>query len=221
MREIRHQIIIIHKDTMKKFDQLYRKLYSNPHLGHQFYLRSWFLYYMMYFPFVSFGRSFLLKNLSRCKFYIRSYPPIVISYILQIILFPLFLITRFSVLVAMVSQLIQMGILSIIFFILLPWYGLSCCIFPKNIRLSIAYYRDMFGSNPDLNPPVIIGEMRDKLRNIVDNYRPLPSTTSFDYLRFVREKKTITYSTYRDGDGYDHEVKTEVIGSFIEFIKHV
>jgi len=46
-----------------------------------------------------------------------------------------------------------------------------------NIELSIAYYRDIFGSNPDLNPSVIIDEMSDKLRSIVDNYRPLPSTT--------------------------------------------
>jgi hypothetical protein len=78
----------------------------------------------------------------------------------------------------------------------------------------------MFNSNPDLDPPVIIDEMRDKLRSIVDNYTPLPSTTSFDYLRFVKEKKTIKYSEHRDEDGRDYEMETEVIGSYIEFIKN-
>ena len=78
--------------------------------------------------------------------------------------------------------------------IFLPWYYLSGLIFPMNIDLSIAYYRDMFESHPDLDPPVIIDEMIDKLRSIVDNYRPLPSTTSFDYLRFV-ERKTPLFVT--------------------------
>ena len=55
-----------------------------------------------------------------------------------------------------------------------------------NIDLSMTYYRDIFDRNPDLDPPVIIDEMSDKLRSIVDNYTPLPSTTSFDYLRFVK-----------------------------------
>jgi hypothetical protein len=95
-----------------------------------------------------------------------------------------------------------------------------------NIELSKAYYRDMFGSNPDLNPPVIIDEMSDKLRSIVDNYRPLPSTTSFDYLRFVKETKRRKYmeTVYggEDGLSYLYEVEREqvVTGSFIEFIKY-
>jgi 5'-3' exonuclease len=40
-QEIRNQIFIIHKDSMKRFDQLYHMLRSNPHLGYQFHLRSW------------------------------------------------------------------------------------------------------------------------------------------------------------------------------------
>jgi hypothetical protein len=78
----------------------------------------------------------------------------------------------------------------------------------------------MFDSNPDLNPPVIIDEMSDKLRSIVDNYTPLPSTTSFDYLRFVKETKTVTY-TMSGKDGPDYDVEKEITGSFIEFIKDV
>ena len=95
-----------------------------------------------------------------------------------------------------------------------------------NIESSIAYYRDMFRSNPDLNPPVIIDEMSDKLRSIVDFYRPMPSTTSFDYLRFVKGTKTLKYTVTahnNDNQGSDYEVEQErvVTGSFIEFIKNV
>jgi len=97
--------------------------------------------------------------------------------------------------------------------IALLWECLGGYIYPMNIELSIAYYRDIFGSNPDLNPPVIIDEMSDKLRSIVDNYRPMPSTTSFDYLRFVKESKRISCPM----DGRDNH---EIIGSFIEFIKY-
>ena len=95
-----------------------------------------------------------------------------------------------------------------------------------NIELSKAYYRDMFNSHPDLNPPVNIDEISDKLRNIVDNYRPLPSTTSFDYLRFVKEMKRIKYTeTVFEGSGdderdYEEERELVVTGSFIEFIKN-
>jgi hypothetical protein len=78
----------------------------------------------------------------------------------------------------------------------------------------------MFDSYPDLNPPVIIDEMSDKLRRIVDNYRPLPSTTSFDYLRLVKEKKTITFRYTGEHDDTVHEILTEVTGHFIEFIKY-
>ena len=82
----------------------------------------------------------------------------------------------------------------------------------------------MFGSNPDLNPPVIIDEMSDKLRSIVDNYRPLPSTTSFDYLQFVKETKRIKYTVaVRDGENrsfHEEEQELVVTGSFIEFIKY-
>ena len=77
----------------------------------------------------------------------------------------------------------------------------------------------MFGSNPDLDPPVIIDEMSDKLRSIVDNYRPLPSTTSFDYLRFVKETKIILYGVGGSDDS-PHNVEISVTGSFIEFIKY-
>ena len=78
----------------------------------------------------------------------------------------------------------------------------------------------MFGSNPDLNPPVIIDEMSDKLRSIVDNYRPLPSTTSFDYLRFVKETKRMKYMmSGREGSPH-YDVEKEVTGSFIEFMKY-
>jgi len=91
-----------------------------------------------------------------------------------------------------------------------------------NIELSIAYYRDIFGSNPDLNPPVIIDEMSDKLRSIVDNYRPLPSTTSFDYLRFVKGTKRLNYKvTVSEGENNREEERELVVtGSFIEFIKY-
>ena len=93
-----------------------------------------------------------------------------------------------------------------------------------NIELSIAYYRDIFGSNPDLDPPVIIDEMSDKLRSIVDNYTPLPSTTSFDYLRFMKETKTITYTVtaYNSDHGRFQCERRELVvtGSFVEFIKY-
>ena len=82
----------------------------------------------------------------------------------------------------------------------------------------------MFDSNPDLDPPVIIDEMSDKLRIIVDNYTPLPSTTSFDYLRFVKETKTIKYTVTVSGGenqpSYVEEREFLVTGSFIEFIKY-
>jgi hypothetical protein len=105
-------------------------------------------------------------------------------------------------------------------FILLPWYCLKGRILPKNIELSIAYYRDVFGSNPDLNPPVIIDEMSDKLRSIVDNYTPLPSTTAFDYIQLVKEKKTITFRYTGEHSDTVYEILTEVTGHFIEFIKY-
>jgi hypothetical protein len=82
----------------------------------------------------------------------------------------------------------------------------------------------MFGSNPDLNPPVIIDEMSDKLRNIVDNYTPLSSTASFDYLRFVKGIKRLKYTVtvYDDEKERLHEEERERVlnGSFIEFIKN-
>ena len=109
----------------------------------------------------------------------------------------------------------------IIILIFLPWYCLSDRIFPMNVDLSIAYYRDMFDSNPDLNPPLIIDEMSDKLRSIVDNYAPLPSTTSYDHLRFVKKTKRITYTMPRGRDSPEYDVEKEVTGSFIEFIKDV
>jgi hypothetical protein len=93
-----------------------------------------------------------------------------------------------------------------------------------NIDLSMAYYRDIFDRNPDLDPPVIIDEMSDKLRSIVDNYRPLPSTTSFDYLRFVKKTKTIKYmvtvSGGEDQPSYEEERELVVTGSFFEFVKY-
>ena len=79
----------------------------------------------------------------------------------------------------------------------------------------------MFDCNPDLDPPVILDEMSDKLRSIVDNYTPLPSTTSFDYLRFVKETKTVTYTMSGGKDSPDYDVEKEITGSFIEFIKDV
>ena len=83
----------------------------------------------------------------------------------------------------------------------------------------------MFGSNPDHDPIVIIDEMRDQLRSIVDNYRPLPSTTSFDYLRFVKETIRIKYKETvscggDDQPDYAEERELVVTGSFIDFIKH-
>ena len=120
----------------------------------------------------------------------------------------------------MYLSMIYVVILVIPTLIFLPWYYLSDCIFPKNIELSRAYYRDMFDSHPEFDPPVIIDEMSNKLRDIVDNYNiPLPSTTSFDYLRFVKEKKTIT-TRYSGDDNVVHEIKKEYTGAFIEFIKH-
>jgi hypothetical protein len=79
----------------------------------------------------------------------------------------------------------------------------------------------MFYSNPDLNPPVIIDEMSDKLRSIVDNYTPLPSTTFYDHLRFVKKTKTVTYTMPGGKDSNDYDVEKEITGSFIEFIKDV
>ena len=98
MREIRNQIIIIHKDSTKRFNQLYRMLRSNPHLGHQFYLRSWFHYSMLYFPLVLLW-SYVNSIRSEFSYYIWSYPPITISNILQIIilLLDLFLVVFFLV----------------------------------------------------------------------------------------------------------------------------
>ena len=206
MREIRDQIIIIHKESMKRFNQLYRKLYSNPYLGHQFHLTSWWYYYIgiLFYP-LNILINFIVPE---CSYYINSYPPEVISCILQIILWPLYLIT-------MIAICVLSMILAVITLILLPWCCLSDCIFPQNIELCLSYYHDMFGSNPDLDPPVIIDEMSDKLRNIVDNYTPLPSTTSFDYLRFVKETRRINY-TMRGGQGRE----LVITGSFIEFIKY-
>jgi hypothetical protein len=237
MRKVRDQIIIIHKDSTKRFDQLYHMLYSNPHLGHQFHLRSWFSYCWLsvFSPY--------FKSKLECRYYIRSYPPIIITCVLEIILSPvgaLLIFAAMFILPFLTTNLVAMFILVplylcyfvdlnlaiiycvlafIITLIFLPWYSLSGLIFPKNIELSIVYYRDMFGSNLDLDPPVIIDEMSDKLRDIVDNYIPLPSTTSFDYLRFVKETNTITYR-YSGEDNVVHEVKKKVTGSFIEFIKH-
>jgi hypothetical protein len=124
-----------------------------------------------------------------------------------------------TVLIILLRVLIIAAIRLITSFILLSWYCLKGRMLPKNIELSIAYYHDMFDSNPDLNPPMIIDEMSDKLRSIVDNYTPLPSTTAFDYLRLVKEKKTLTSRYYGD-DNSVHEIATEVTGHFIEFIKY-
>ena len=165
--------------------------------------------------------DFISECPGKCIDYIKLNLPIVISCILQIILIPLWLITISA---GQFFGLICFCILFIIYLIFLPWYYRIGLIFPKNIWLSRAYYRDMFGSNPDLNPPVIIDEMSDKLRSIVDNYRPLPSTTSFDYLRFVKETKRIKYTITVSGgeDQPDHEEEREYVvsGSFIEFIKY-
>ena len=187
-------------------------LRSNPHLGLQFYLRSCLFYYIFN------PLSFPLVLFEECIYYISSYLPEVISCILLMILHPLMLISRLVLL--MINAVLYM-IISLIF---LPWCYLIGYIFPTNIQLSIAYYRDIFGSNPDLNPPVIIDEMSDKLRSIVDNYRPLSSTTSFDYLRFVkgtkRFKYTVTVSGGENQPNYEEERELVVTGSFIEFIKY-
>ena len=216
MREIRSQIIIIHNESIKRFDQLYRMLCSNPHLGHQFHLELWLRYYIkipLVFPILK-----LFFLLSECNYYIKSYPQYDI---LQFILYPLYLITYISaVWVFMIFAVIYM-IIQLIFF---PWYYISGCIYPMDIELSIAYYRDIFDINPDLNPPVIIDEMSDKLRSIVDNYRPLQSTASFDYLRFMKDTKTMKYTiTVSRGENqpsYEEERERVVTGSFIEFIKY-
>jgi len=54
----------------------------------------------------------------------------------------------------------------------------------------------------------------------VDNYTPLPSTTAFDYLQFVKEKKTITFRYTVEHDDTVYEKLTDVTGHFIEFIKY-
>ena len=195
MREIRNQIIIIHKDSIKRFNQLYRMLRSNPHLGYRFRLESC-LFYCFVCP------LFLLL-FEECVYYILSYLPesenlLMIPYLLMLI-----------------SVLVSFMIDTVLFMIISPLCYLIGYIFPTNIQLSIAYYRDIFGSNPDLNPPVIIDEMSDKLRSIVDNYRPLPSTTSFDYLRFVKGTKRLKYKVTTE-----EERELVVTGSFIEFIKY-
>ena len=222
MREIRNQIIIIHKDLTKRFNQLYRMLRSNPHLGHQFHLRSWFFCCLLNNSIVPF--ELLYVFVKECSYYISSYLSENIKsilYILLIILLPLYL---FILNFCLGYMIYFTFILLIISFILLPWYHLSGLIFPMNIDLSIAYYRVMIDSNPDLNPSVITDEMSDKLRSIVDNYTPLPSTTSFDYLRFVKEKKTIKYMENVSGGenqpDYVLEQKLVLNGSFIEFIKY-
>jgi len=94
MREIRNQIIVIHKDSTKKTNQLYRMLHRNPHLGLQFSLRSWWLNYIVT-P-LCFPLQILHFLLEGYNYYIKSYPPIVLSNILQFILFPLYLITNIS-----------------------------------------------------------------------------------------------------------------------------
>ena len=137
MRKIRNEIIIIHKDSTKRFNQLYRMLRRNPHLGLQFHFGLWSVYILslLLFPFEIFFE---------CYYCIWSYPPIVISYVLHMIL----CIT----IIALGSYLgLYMSILFIISLIVLQCYHLSGRIFPKNIELSRAYYRDMFDSNPDLD----------------------------------------------------------------------
>ena len=236
MREIRDLIIIIHTDSTNRFDQLYRMLRSNPYLGHQFHIRSWFPNCLLSIF------SLYFKSKLECIYYIKSYPPTNITYILEIILSPVGAILIFAVMfilpflttnlfamiilvplwfcyfVDLTLVIIAHVLIFIITLIFLPWYCISGFIFPKNIDLSRAYYRDMFGSHPDLDPPVIIDEMSDKLRDIVDNYIPLQSTISFDYLRFVKEKKIIT-TRYSGDDNVVHEITKEYTGSFIEFIK--
>ena len=214
---------------MKKFNQLYRMLHSNPH---QFGLISWSDYFLLSLDWHHSIEVFRVFIVFECHYYIWSYPPVVISYILHIILFPLWIIIEIIILKAtayvyipilFIISLIIMVTYVIISLILLPLYYLTDCNsnYPMNIELCKAYY--MFGSNPDLDPPVIIDEMSDKLRSIVDNYRPLSSTTSFDYLRFVKETKTIKYTEIvSEGDGSRRESNLEknVTGAFIEFIKH-
>ncbi len=223
MREIRNQIIIIHKDSMKRFDQLYHMLCSNPHLGYQFHLSSW-SNYIFCSLITKLCKLFASLYFREYMYYIRSYPPIIISCTLEIIICILYPISMYAALFITFIHLVILLIIAVIrlitSFMLLPWYCLKGRILPKNIELSIAYYRDIFGSNPDLNPPVIIDEMSDKLRSIVDNYRPLPSTTSFDYLRFVKEKKTITFRYSGEDSDTVHEILTEVTGHFIEFVKY-
>ena len=85
MREIRHHIIIIHKDTMKKFDQLYRILRSSPYLGHQFHLRSWWNYYLAHIPIALW---FEIVS-SDCCFYISSVYPFIFVPLLFITIFPI------------------------------------------------------------------------------------------------------------------------------------
>ena len=223
MREIRNKIIIIQKDSMKRFNQLYHILRSNPHLGYQFHLRSW-IDYILCSLITKLCKLFKSLYFREYMYYIRSYPPIIISCILDIIISLLFPINPYAALVVTFIYLVSLLIIAVIrlitSFILLPWYCLKGLILPKNIELSIAYYRDMFDSNPDLDPPVIIDEMSDKLRSIVDNYIPLPSTTAFDYIRLVKEKKTITFRYTGEHDDTVHEILTEVTGHFIEFIKY-
>ena len=208
---------------MKRFDQLYHMLRSNPHLEYQFHLRSWsnYIFCSLITKLCKLSDSLYSREY---MYYIRSYPPIIISCTLEIIMCLLYPISMYAALVVTFIYLVILLIIAVIrlitSFILLPWYCFKGLILPKNIELSIAYYRDIFGSNPDLNPPVIIDEMSDKLRSIVDNYRPLPSTTSFDYLRFVKEKKTITFRYSGEEIDTVHEILTEVTGHFIEFIKY-
>ena len=170
-------------------------LRSNPHLGHQFRLRSCFRC-LSCIPF----ELFLFLSFDECNYYISS------SYLSENIKCILYTLLIILFLVIFEISFFFIITVSIISFILLPWYHLSGLIFLMNIDLSMAYYRDMFGSNPDLDPPVIIDEMSDKLRSIVDNYTPLPSTTSFDYLRFVNVS--------------GGERERVLNGSFIEFIKY-
>jgi len=208
---------------MKRFDQLYHMLCSNPHLGHQFHLRSWIDYILCSLK-KKLCKLFVSLLFREYMYYIRSFPPSIISCTLEIIICLLYPISMYAALVVTFIHLVILLIIAVIrlitSFILLPWYCLKGRILPKNIELSIAYYSDMFGSNPDHNPPVIIDEMSDKLRSIVDNYTPLPSTTSFDCIRLVKEKKTITFRYSGEDSDTVHEILTEVTGHFIEFIKY-
>lgn len=60
------------------------------------------------------------------------------------------------------------------------------------MELAKLCYRDMFDNNPDLKFSVIKEEMSDKLLSIVDNYTPLPSTTSCINACFELKFKIIT-----------------------------